>query len=292
MDRHLLSYASWLAEKELAKNFKIIHVLNVRTNIDRNKAIETIKDYIDEYFLESRDSVDFEIRKGNSLDELLVYLNNHHSDLVIVGHHSRAGGKRSLARRLAMLSPCSVLMIPDNSTKKVSKILATTDFSDNSIDTIDVSSELAFSFGLEDCLVLHVCIDSLNSHYDEHFIEISGVEEKAFLQFFDRCRRRKNEKRQSSFEADKVNLIPVFVEDSSVANGILKAAKNENCDLIVMNTRGRSTAASILLGSDTSQTFMLSSIPILAVKHRGSSMSFIEAIMEKEMWSNTEPKIN
>jgi len=51
-----------------------------------------------------------------------------------------------------------------------------------------------------------------------------------------------------------------------LAGTIVSYASGENCDLIVMGTRGMGTVASMLLGSVTTKVIHLTDIPVLLVK--------------------------
>jgi hypothetical protein len=57
-----------------------------------------------------------------------------------------------------------------------------------------------------------------------------------------------------------------------------------------MNTRGRSRAASVLLGSTTSETMADTAVPLLAVKHHGSRMRLLEALLNHRVWERKGPK--
>jgi nucleotide-binding universal stress UspA family protein len=49
--------------------------------------------------------------------------------------------------------------------------------------------------------------------------------------------------------------------------GIVKFAKNENCDLIVMATHGRGAVSHILMGSTAEKVVRKAPCPVLTVKH-------------------------
>jgi hypothetical protein len=58
-----------------------------------------------------------------------------------------------------------------------------------------------------------------------------------------------------------------------------------------MSTRGRSQAASVLLGSTTSDVIAGTHVPLLAVKHYGSKMTLLEALLNHRLWEPA-PKTN
>jgi nucleotide-binding universal stress UspA family protein len=56
------------------------------------------------------------------------------------------------------------------------------------------------------------------------------------------------------------------VSDSSPADGIIEAATEKGCDLIVMASHGRRGINLALLGSQTSKVLALSKIPVLVLR--------------------------
>ncbi|MEO8132673.1 MAG: universal stress protein [Betaproteobacteria bacterium] len=58
----------------------------------------------------------------------------------------------------------------------------------------------------------------------------------------------------------------VQVEDMSPADAIVRTARKEKCELIVMASHGRRGLSRLLLGSETSHVLTRSSIPVLVVR--------------------------
>jgi nucleotide-binding universal stress UspA family protein len=83
---------------------------------------------------------------------------------------------------------------------------------------------------------------------------------------------------------------PIFEECPEPSPAILRKANEQGVDLIVMNTRGRTLAAAVLLGSITSETMIQTHVPILTVKHFGSRMTMREALMQHRFWEKPTPK--
>ena len=85
---------------------------------------------------------------------------------------------------------------------------------------------------------------------------------------------------------------PVFEEGSDVSRTILRVAAEQQADLIVMGTRGRTRAASMLIGSETEHTLQSSDIAVLAVKHFGSRLRFLEALVDSRFRQKEEPRFS
>lgn len=88
----------------------------------------------------------------------------------------------------------------------------------------------------------------------------------------------------SSIQNYGVNVEPQVEEGSNVARTILRIADEQHFDLVVLSTRGRSRAASILLGSEASQVIMEARVPVLAIKHQGAQLNFLKALASSEIW--------
>ena len=67
-------------------------------------------------------------------------------------------------------------------------------------------------------------------------------------------------------KAAGVKVETVHVRDQHPAEGIIAAAKDKACDLIVMASHGRRGLASLLLGSETTKVLTHSKIPVLVCR--------------------------
>lgn len=193
--------------------------------------------------------------------------------LILLGHRPQGRGRRSLARRLAMIAPASVWMVPHGAPIRLSRALAPIDFSAHSADSLSIACGLSSKFGLPECDALHVYFDPSALRFEDTAEFVRGREIAAFEQFV------------HPLETFNVRVNPLCEESSSVVRAIHRTAEARNVDLIVMNTRGRSPAAAVLIGSETSQVLMESQVPVLAVKHRGAHLNLFEILSGRELWS-------
>lgn len=67
-------------------------------------------------------------------------------------------------------------------------------------------------------------------------------------------------------EAAGVPFMAETIERSAVFEGILDAATEQGCDLIVMGSHGRSGVKALILGSETQKVLTHSGIPVLVIK--------------------------
>ncbi len=155
------------------------------------------------------------------------------------------------------------------STKKtnLSKILVAVDGSDNSLKAADYAIEIAKRHNAE-LVALNVVflktksdLPAENSRlplksYTANFVQKQINESKRKLESIG----KNAEKEGVSYNSE------VITGADSVVDSIIKYAKRENADLIVVGTKGRSTLKKILLGSVASGVATYSSCPVLVVK--------------------------
>ena len=180
----------------------------------------------------------FHVAEGSRLDRILEVAAREERDLILLGHRRMRSGRRSLARRTAMVAPASVWLVPEGSPPTVSSILVPTDFSEHSSDALQVAINVAR-------------------------VDSAGVE-----------------------------VEPIYHESTRPSQAILRVAERCGSDLVVMNTRGRSQAAFVLLGSNTSEALAATTVPLLAVKHYGGRMGLVEAILNQQLWKRGDVKTN
>jgi len=286
-DRYVLRYGSTLVERGIAKRVCFVHVTPSAESGDPHAAVEALKAQVQQSIGdEFRPSLTPENRSvtvliGPREDRLLEFLQTKGVDLILLGHNARASsGKRSLARRLAMASAASVWMVPDSSSDTISKVLAPVDLSRHSADSMSIATGIAQQAGLSECTALHVYYDPSVHRFDDHHSVARGQEAVALENFIQSTRNY------------GVNIVSRLEEGSNVARTILRIATEQNFDLIVLNTRGRSRAASILLGSETSQVIMESKVPVLAIKHQGAQLKFLQALTSPEIWRAPNQETN
>jgi len=221
----------------------------------------------------------WEIIHGDVLDCLIDCAASRGADVVLLGHSGRHG-KRSLARRLAMKAPCSVWMVPDGSPPSLKAILAPVDLSKPSADTLDLATALAERAGLDECCALHIYFNDALVTFEEFEEVLIENKEKAFDLFV------------APINLHGVQARPLFIESAHVAQTIVSIAKERRFDLIVMGTRGRSASAAVLLGSETEQVIIDTTVPLLAVKHRGARLRLRQALADERVHRRSDQRHN
>lgn len=73
-------------------------------------------------------------------------------------------------------------------------------------------------------------------------------------------------KSKAKAEAAGVEAETVHIENQSPAQGVVKAAQEKGCDLIVIASHGRRGVNKLLLGSQAAEVLSYSTVPVLVVK--------------------------
>lgn len=285
-DQEILQYAAQISQLGIVSEFHLAHVLAP----SHRDGMATARQHAETILLEHAARFRAELSEGCTItttvlegvriDSLVELAGEKRIDLIVMGHRKRRSGLRSLAQRLAMIAPASIWMIPEGAPREMAKVLAPVDFSEFSADSLSVAMAIAQRRGLKECLSLHVYFDPSTVRYYENIQAVRGREQKEFAEFL------------QPIEQHGVTLLPLFEESSKVAQSILRTIEQQGVELVVMSTRGRSRAASILLGSTTSQVMVASRIPVLVVKHFGARLNLLQVLRSDEVWERRSPKAN
>lgn len=286
-DSHLLGYGEMLIERGIAKRVCFVHVIPRTNSGDSEGEIKSLTLQIEQTVSQAFNpengpsDASYKVLVGPREDRMLEYLEEQHIGLVLLGHTIReSSGKRSFARRMAMASSASVWMVPVDSALSITKVLAPVDLSQHSADSLSIATGIALQAGLSECTSLHVYYDQAVHRFDDHDAVERGNELAALQKFI------------RSVHNYGVAVEPQVEEGSNPAKTILRIVDERHFDLVVLSTRGRSQAASILLGSEASQVIMEARVPVLAIKHQGSQLNFLKALTSSEMWHSPNPVTN
>jgi nucleotide-binding universal stress UspA family protein len=283
-DEGLLRYAAMLARKLEWPEVHFLHVVPPERSGQWESLPwqEKMHAEVDRLFDVSVSSCQrtYQAMQGSRLDGILAAATTSQRDLIVLGHRRMRSGRRSLARRTAMIAPASVWLVPEGSPPKITEILVPTDFSQPSADALAVGAGIAKASRIQELHAVHVFFDPSTIRFDEHLDEVLGKEEEEFQKFL------------VGVETQGVDVEPVYHESTRPSQAILRMVDRCASDLIVMSTRGRSQAASVLLGSTTSELMAATTVPVLAVKHFGSHITLLDALRNLHLWEGGTPKTN
>jgi len=140
-------------------------------------------------------------------------------------------------------------------------ILSPTDFSEHSYKAIKVASELALHFSAR-LVVLHVV--SLTPLITGE-MEPTNFDVRSYQQELEKdARQQLQDVIKKLVSKDVKNFVPMIIS-GSYSDEILRVAREEKSDLIVIGTRGRTGVAHLVLGSVAERVVQLAPCPVLTI---------------------------
>ena len=155
-------------------------------------------------------------------------------------------------------------MRPDLKPKKPSRLLAAVDGSDTSMNAADYAITLAKNNNKAEIFVINVIdlspiFKMLPSDTRKQLIRIGRQDASQIFDTIDEMAKRHSIRK-------KINTEMVETSSLSVADEIIRYAKEKGVDLIVIGTRGRSGMSKALLGSVASKIVTYSPCSVLVVR--------------------------
>ena len=290
-DRHLIKYSGFISRMTKSEEVLFVYVYD---SFDITEEIRKIYPQLDsppeamvkkqmqkivgEHFNGHEDTaVSFKSMEGPQLGMLISCTKNYDIDLLIVGNHTNDSADFNwLSEKLARKAFCSVLVIPSNTTAYFDKILVAADFSDYSLNALDVGSAFAKAANLDHLYILNNYQVPAGHHKTgktyEEFADIMLENAKSRLRLA-----------LSKVDLKSVSIKPVFKKDKNIVRSIRNFSESLGDVLIVVGARGRSgNIAAILLGSITEGLIRTTHKPLLAVKEKGQGLNILEAFTSQQ----------
>jgi nucleotide-binding universal stress UspA family protein len=285
-----LEHAVFLAEKYGAE----IHVLHAVTLFnDQPEVVNDEFEETEEMIKKLEDIAELQLNKVSVAHEdddikiikaqtrgisaapvILEYASENSIDLIVMGTHGRRGLGHfflgSVAEEIIRMSVCPVFTIREAKTptspKAKENILVPVDFSEYSKNALANANEIAKSYKAKIHL-LHIIEETMHPAFSlsgksSIFDLIPGIEED--------CRKR-TEKIATDTISSKINY-EIHIKGGRAANDIIKFAKENSSDLIVIATHGLTGLEHMLLGSVTEKVVRMAHCPVFTVKSFGRSL--------------------
>lgn len=274
-DAVLLAYAGMLARQEIIGELHFVHVRpgseSPTDSLQDAAIVEEMKAETRRQLADLPGSIPHrhELRRGPLIDRLLEYAAAAHVDLALVGHRQDHPLRRSLARRLTKLAPCSLWLVPEGSAPSISRILAPIDFSPPAAEALGVAVQLGALMGMDEVTALHVYFDESRTTYEGADESVRGEESSHFNAFV------------APIDTLGVKIVPLFREGVHPAHTIRQVVDELSVDLTVLETRGRTPSSAVLLGSVAQETLVESRGPVLVVKNSGKQIGVLRALLLK-----------
>jgi len=211
--------------------------------------------------------VSFEVLRGNPVTEVLGWARKDQADLILVSRKFDDRNSTFLAEKITRKAPCSVLVLPDQFEPGIRKVLVPVDFSEHSIDALEVGIAFAASAGLKKIYVLNVYsvpipAPTYGEEYEKLVEDFKQWARKSFQDFIGRA------------DLKGLEVVPIFVHDPDTPGAVVQVVQDQKMDLVVVGTRGTSLA--VLMGSVTEQLIWNLPVPLVAVKKKGATLGLLD----------------
>jgi nucleotide-binding universal stress UspA family protein len=216
----------------------------------------------------------YEVVEGSPLIEFLRRAKEEDIDLIVMRKRREPTASGSLFEKLARKAPCSVLFVPEGSKAWYTNILVPIDFSENSIDAMDTAIAIASaSSGIQEIHCLHVYSVPIGYYktgksYEEFAEIMKGHAEKNYQEFM------------KKIDLKGLSAIPIFKLEKKEYKGIEGVVKERQISLLIIGARGRKAGAGVLLGSVAEHLINTTTIPLLAVKKKGTGLGLLDALLK------------
>lgn len=288
MDEQLIKYTAFL---DKLFHFEKIYFFHIAKNLELPEELtskypdllapldesleQDIKEKVSREFSLDDKRIAVNIEEGNAETHIIKWAKVKVVDLILMGRKKYFRGSGLVPSKVARVAGCSVMFVPEEPSTNLRNILVSIDFSTH--------SELL----VEQCIVL-----AKNSSCKLTFFHVftvpSGYSKigKTYGEFGEIMRGHAQNDMNDFLK--KVDLTGIKYEVKlQLDNGngpcdeLLNHAHQENSDMIAFGSKGRTNAASFLLGSLAEKMVKLDSdVPLLIVKKKGSNLDFIQALFK------------
>ncbi|MFT6969523.1 MAG: nucleotide-binding universal stress UspA family protein [Roseivirga sp.] len=289
MDQHLIKYASMIAKVFEINSVYFLHVaesFEIPKEIQEkypdlmaplDEAIEhEIKNTLKEGFSTPKGcDVRISVAAGNKTDEVLKMAKIKSIDLMILGRKKEITGTGLNSKKIAKSAPSSVIFVPENPKVKINKLMVAVDFSNHSL--------MAFEIGMDIQRKTGAILLSNNVYKVPNGFSKSGKSYEEFAEIMLENTKRDCEKFFKQVDLSGIGHDHTFAldDDPHPADKIYRTGSENDVDMIVLGSKGRTGAASFLIGSVAEKLVMESGdIPLFIVKEGTENLSLLQALFK------------
>ncbi|MCR4289767.1 MAG: universal stress protein [Candidatus Scalindua sp.] len=235
-------------------------------------AIDKIKALIPEDVMDKGDIIPM-VRFGKPFLETIQVAKENSVDLLVIGTHGRAGVDRvmlgSVAEKIVRKAGCPVMVIKGIKFTGFKRIIVPIDFSDCSRKALEYAVSIARSHNSR-LTILHVYEKS----FVEPYVNAANSEEKAdeIMKEIERVNESKYDEFLKTVDLNGVEY-EKLLKKGIAETDIVEIAMEQQANLIVMGTHGRSGIKHMLIGNTAEQVVRTVHCDIIIVKPEKFSFS-------------------
>ncbi len=287
MDDHLIRYTAMISKILQLERIFFVHVtrsLHYPKDLLKeypglleplDDSIENeINAKVEHYFVESEIETRCLVREGHPIEKILKLSKAKDANLIIMGRKNSLEGSGIVASKIARKCPCSLLLVTTNSSSSTDKLLVPVDFSHHSALAVNMALGIGkTSKGHLEAIHVYgvpVGYHKTGKSYDEFAAIMKTHSEKCYKTFI----------QEHGLPSD-ISCEYLLTDNGKYPELIYDYAENNDIDLIIIGSKGRTGISAILMGSVAEKLVYIDShIPVLIVKEKDENMGLFDALMK------------
>jgi len=284
MDKYILSFLKTNSEVLTTEKILFIHVNEElsKDDDDNSKAnagkqnkenlLNQIKTKVEESFPEASHNYEVRLVGGDPEKEIRQFSREQDIDLLVVGQ--KATTKHEIkVKRLVKRAGTSLLRIPKKNDYAIQTICVATDFSELSKIAAKEAHTIAQKLGAK--------LIGLHSYQVPSGYHKTGKDHWESAEAMEKNAKKDAESFWKELGINTPEMEYVYDVDKEPAACITNFAEENEIDLLVIGSKGRTAAASILMGSVAKEvTQLLHTVPLMILKEKNKNMDLLDAIKE------------
>lgn len=291
LDQTLIEHAAFIATINQTKK---IYFANVIKNLSIPKEVleefpnlienmiterkEAMQKQVEAYFPEIKGlSISYIVKEGNLSKKIIKLAEEKSADMIIIGRKVNLPGTGVASQRMARRASCSLLIVPEGSKPRISKLLVPSDFSDYSKDAMEEAILIAEKHGRK---VEIVCQNVYNIPSGYHF---TGKTYEEFSEIMKMHTEINFKKFIRKIDTKGIKITPVYTkdEDDDPVQEIVAKALEIGADGIIIGAKGRTAATALFIGSIAERLIQYNdSLPLLVTRPKGKNAGILDYILE------------
>jgi nucleotide-binding universal stress UspA family protein len=224
------------------------------------------------------DDVELKVICGSPAQEIVNLRHDLGSDLLVIGRYGKGGHKTgrvgSIADRLVRKFPVSVLVVPPTFRGEYKTIAVASNFEEESDIALRRAFTLCNALGIDEVVVLHSYTVPAGYNavcsWEEACSRIEAVAQDEAKEMIERVKKDEP-------DAPKIRVV---IGEGPASTKIPAMASENNVDLLILSTHGRSGPAFMLLGQTTENILQHATCSVWAEKSPGLEQGILAAMKE------------
>ena len=290
LDQTLIEHAAFISKINQTKK---IYFTNVIKNLSIPKEVldefpnliesmiterkEAMQKLVEAHFPEIKGlSISYIVKEGNLSKKIIKLAEEKSADMIIIGRKVDLPGTGVASQRLARRASCSLLIVPEGSKPKISKLLVPSDFSEYSKDAMEEAIMIAEKHGKVEIVCQNVFHVPSGYHFTgktyEEFSEIMKMHAEINFKKFIR-----------KIDTKGIKISPVYTmdDDDDPVQEIVAKALEIQADGIIIGAKGRTAATALFIGSIAERLIQYNdSLPLLVTRPKGKNAGILDYILE------------